>query len=196
MEPIFFETPADFRAWLEEHHADRSELLVGFHKKGTGRPSLTWPESVDQALCFGWIDGVRRGVDAISFSVRFTPRRKGSIWSRVNIRHVERLIAAGRMTRPGLEAYEARDEKKTGVYSFENRPKKLAPAIVKRFKANAGAWAWFSSQPPYYRRVATWYVMEAKRPETRERRLAALIDFSSRGRRIGPLDRPKAGKTV
>ena len=182
-----FRTPAAFRAWLKKKGRRADELLLRCYKVSAKHLGVTYAQALDEALCFGWIDGVRRGVDAISFSVRFTPRRKGSIWSRVNIRHVERLIAAGRMTRPGLEAYEARDEKKTGVYSFENRPKKLAPAIVKRFKANAGAWAWFSSQPPYYRRIATWYVMEAKKPETRERRLKTLIDSSKRGRRIPPL---------
>jgi uncharacterized protein YdeI (YjbR/CyaY-like superfamily) len=191
MEPTFFATPADFRAWLERYHADADELLVGFHKKATGRPSITWQESVDEALCFGWIDGVRRGVDADSYSIRFTPRRRRSIWSTVNVDRARELIALGRMAPAGLAAFEARTEERSGVYSYERgREPRLDAAQEERFRANARAWAWFEAQPPYYRRAAQHWVLSAKREETRERRLATLIEDSTHGRTVKPLTRP------
>lgn len=191
MEPIFFETPADFRAWLEEHHADRSELLVGFHKKGTGRPSLTWPESVDQALCFGWIDGVRRSLDEHSYTIRFTPRKARSTWSAINIRRAGELIEAGLMTPAGLAALERRSDDRSRIYAYEQRAQaKLDPAAEKEFRANRKAWAFFSEQAPWYRRNATYWVISAKKEETRRKRLRTLIEDSAAGRTLRHLTRP------
>jgi uncharacterized protein YdeI (YjbR/CyaY-like superfamily) len=149
-------------------------------------PSMTWPESVDEALSFGWIDGKRRRIDSESYSIRFTPRRPGSIWSRINIAKAEALVKAGRMAKAGLDAFAARDEKKSAVYSYENMPKTLDAAFEGRFRASKRAWAWFASQPPWYRRVAASWVMLAKKPETRERRLSILIDSSAKGRKAPP----------
>jgi uncharacterized protein YdeI (YjbR/CyaY-like superfamily) len=189
--PTFFETPAAFRAWLERHHADRTEVIVGFHRKASGRPSLTWSEAVDEALCFGWIDGVRRGHGDTSYSIRFTPRAARSTWSAVNVAKVDGLIREGRMTPAGLTAFERRDPARTAIYSHEQRDAaKLDPAMERRFRANAAAWAWFGDQAPSYRRQATWWVISAKRPETRDRRLDQLIDDSAARRRVGPLRRP------
>jgi uncharacterized protein YdeI (YjbR/CyaY-like superfamily) len=190
MEPTFFATPADFRTWLEANHADHDELIVGFYKKASGRPSITWPEAVDEALCFGWIDGVRRSIDGDSYSNRFTPRRPRSNWSTVNIRRVHELIEEGRMTPAGLAAFERRDEQRSGVYSFERREEaKLDADQERRFRAAPGAWEWFQSRPPGYRRAALHWVVSAKRAETRERRLATLIEDSANGRTIKPLTR-------
>jgi uncharacterized protein YdeI (YjbR/CyaY-like superfamily) len=190
-EPTFFATPADFRAWLEEHHASAAELLVGFHKKGSGRPSITWPEAVDQALCFGWIDGVRRSIDDDSYSIRFTPRMPTSTWSAVNVARVEELARQGLMHPAGLEAFARRSPERTATYSYEQRAAAaLDPEQERRLRADAAAWAFFQAQPPWYRRAATWWVVSAKREETRERRLARLIEDSAAARPIGPLTRP------
>jgi uncharacterized protein YdeI (YjbR/CyaY-like superfamily) len=190
MEPAFFATPADFRAWLAANHADHDEVLVGFYKKGSGRPSITWPESVDEALCVGWIDGVRRRIDDDSYSIRFTPRKPRSIWSAVNTRRAGELIEEGRMTPAGAAAFARRDEQRSGVYSFERREAaQLDGDQERRFRAAGGAWEWFESQPPWYRRAALHWVVSAKRAETRERRLATLIEDSANGRTIKPLTR-------
>jgi uncharacterized protein YdeI (YjbR/CyaY-like superfamily) len=183
--PRFFATPAAFRAWLDAYHERESELLVGFYKKGSGRPSITWPESVDEALCYGWIDGVRRSLGDESYTIRFTPRSPGSIWSNVNMAKVAALLEAGRMMPAGRTAWERRDPNKSGIYLFE-RSDAVAfdPEAERRFKRSRGAWAFFQAQPPGYRRLATYYVTRAKRPETRERRLAALIECSARGERL------------
>ena len=192
MEPHFFDSPAAFRAWLEEHHATETEVLVGFWKAATGRPSLTWSQSVDEALCYGWIDGVRRGLDDESYTIRFTPRKARSKWSLVNVRKVGELTAQGRMRPAGLATFEARREEDTGVYSFErNEPAQLDAAAAARFRAEPEAWAWFERQPPSYRRPALHWVVSAKRAETRERRLAQLIADSAAGRRVPPLRRPE-----
>ena len=191
----FFETALEFRSWLERHHESARELWVAFHKKGTGRPSITWPESVDEALSFGWIDGVRKSLSAEAYVIRFTPRKRGSIWSRVNIERVQVLIREGRVRPAGLRAFEARDAKKSGIYSFEQRDAaKLSPAELKQFRANARAWSFFESQPPSYRKTAIWWIVSAKRPETRARRLTTLITDSAAGTRVAPLRRntPKA----
>jgi len=185
MKPTFFPTPAAFRRWLEKNHEKATELLVGFYKRDSGKPSITWPESVDQALCFGWIDGVRRRIDDVSYSIRFTPRRRGSIWSAINIRRATALTEEGLMSPAGLRAFEARDEKKSAIYSYENRPRTLPPEAEKAFRANKKAWEYFNAQPPWYRRVATHWVVSAKKEETRARRLATLIADSAAGRRIG-----------
>ena len=167
----------------------RSEQWVGFHKVGTGKTGITYSQALDEALCFGWIDGVRRGGHA-TWSIRFTPRQKGSIWSAVNSKRIEELIAEGRVAPPGLAAYEGRDREKQKLYSFENREKGLAPDYEARFRADTKAWAWFESMPRSYRHPAIWWVMSAKREETRARRLATLIADSAAGRKIKPLRRP------
>jgi uncharacterized protein YdeI (YjbR/CyaY-like superfamily) len=191
MKPTFFATPTDFRRWLKENHASETELWVGFHKKDTGKPSITWPQSVDQALCYGWIDGIRKSLGAESYVIRFTPRRRGSIWSLINTRRATELIADGLMRAAGKRAFEARDAAKSGVYSFEQKtPARLPPAAKKRFMANEAAWEFFESQPPGYRNIAIRYVVSAKQEVTRDRRLGLLIKDSEAGRRIGPLRRP------
>jgi uncharacterized protein YdeI (YjbR/CyaY-like superfamily) len=188
--PIFFATPSEFRAWFERHHAKSRELLVGFHKKGSGKPSITWPESVDQALCFGWIDGVRRSIDEASYSIRFTPRKATSNWSSINIDRVKELTASGLMRPAGLEAFQRRSEKKSGIYSYEQRSSaKLPYEHEARFKANKKAWAFFQQQPPWYRRTATYWVVSAKKEETRDKRFATLVRDSANGRTIAPLTR-------
>jgi uncharacterized protein YdeI (YjbR/CyaY-like superfamily) len=186
--PHFFSSPDQFRAWLEDNHDDETEVLVGYYKKGTGRPSLTWAESVDEALCFGWIDGVRRGIDDASYTIRFTPRKPRSTWSAVNIRRVGELVEEGRMTPSGLAAFDRRTEDRSRIYSHERREDaKLEPEQEARFRANEAAWAWFESQAPSYRRTALHWVVSAKRPETRERRLTALIEDSAAGEKVKPL---------
>ena len=188
MEPHFFATPAEFRAWLERHHADENEVVVGFYKKATGRPTMSWTDAVREALCFGWIDGIRRSIDAESYSNRFTPRKPSSNWSAVNVRHAEELIRAGRMTPAGLAAFEARASARTGVYSYEQRNEaRLDEAQERQFRADEQAWEFFQSQPPGYRQTAIFWVVSAKREETRARRLATLIEDSARGRRIALL---------
>lgn len=185
---IYFPSPAAFRAWLEQHHASQTEVMVGFYRVGTGKPSMTWSESVDQALCFGWIDGVRRSVDDTRYTIRFTPRKSRSNWSRINIAKVEALRKAGLMAPAGEKAFAAREEGRSGVYSFEQeRPMELSPSYRQRFRANRKAWDWFQSEAPYYRRVTAFWVMSAKKEETRQKRLATLIADSSRGRRVGIL---------
>lgn len=190
MTPTFFATPADFRRWLKQHHKNASELWVGFHKKGTGRPSITWPESVDEALCFGWINGIRKSIDADSYVIRFTPRKKGSTWSAVNTRRAQELIREGRVQPAGLKAFEVRDPEKSGIYSFEQRQAATLDAGAHaKFKANKAAWKFFESQPPGYRKISTYWVVSAKREETRAKRLATLIEDSAEGRRIALLRR-------
>ena len=185
MKPLFFPTPAGFRAWLEENHANADELLVGFYKKGSGRPSITWPESVDEALCFGWIDGIRRNAGEAAYTIRFTPRRVTSIWSAINVAKVKALMKANRMRPAGLRAYAARTPERTGVYSFERlRAAKFSRDQRARLRANRDAAAFFDAQPPGYRALATHWVVCAKRPETRERRLEELIADSAAGRRL------------
>jgi uncharacterized protein YdeI (YjbR/CyaY-like superfamily) len=190
MEPTFLATPGEFRAWLEEHHDRVGELLVGFHKKGSGRPSITWPEAVDEALCFGWIDGVRRRVDDTSYSIRFTPRKARSNWSAVNVKRVEELTALGRMRPAGQRAFERRVEARTGVYSYEQRDRAAFDhAQEGQFRANPEAWDWFQARPAWYRKAAVWWVVSARQEATRARRLATLIADSAAGRIVPPLTR-------
>jgi uncharacterized protein YdeI (YjbR/CyaY-like superfamily) len=187
----FFETPADFRAWLEQHHETESELIVGFYKKGSARPSITWEEAVGEALCFGWIDGIRRRIDDESHSIRFTPRKPASNWSSVNIRRVAELTDQGLMRPAGIAAFERRSEARSGIYSYEQRKDAtFEPEHEREFRANEPAWTFFSAQPPGYRRTATHWVVRAKREETRQKRLATLIDDSAHGRRLKHLSRP------
>jgi uncharacterized protein YdeI (YjbR/CyaY-like superfamily) len=186
----FFATPADFRAWLEKHHQSKQELWVGFYKKDSGKPSLTWPESVDAALCHGWIDGVRHSIDAISYRIRFTPRKPTSTWSAINVKRITEMTKLGLMHPAGIKAFEARKDDKTGIYAYEQRKAaQLGPVYEKQFRANKNAWAFFQSQPPWYQRVATYRVISAKQEETRQRRLAQLIKDSAAGRTIKELTR-------
>jgi uncharacterized protein YdeI (YjbR/CyaY-like superfamily) len=180
----FFGSAAAFRRWLEKNHAKVDELWIGFWKKGSGRTGLTYLEAVEESLCFGWIDGLKKKHDADSFKHRFTPRRPRSIWSAINIRRVEALKKAGRMAEPGLRAFALLDPSRSSVYSFENRDGTLDPEYERRFRAKKKAWAFFEAQPPGYRRICTHYVMSAKRPETRERRLARVMAESAAGRRL------------
>lgn len=180
----FFPTPADFRAWLEEHHATARELWVGYFKKGTGEPSVTWPETVDEALCFGWIDGLRKSLDDRAFTIRFTPRKPTSIWSAVNVSRVEVLTAEGRMRSAGLAAFALRRENRSGVYSFEQRSVELPAAYAARLAEHAAAEEFFGSRPPSYRKAAIWWVVSAKQEATREKRLATLTELSAAGQLI------------
>ena len=177
--PIFFKNPAAFRAWLQKHHRTETELWVGYWKKATGRPSLTWQESVDEALCFGWIDGIRKSIDADSYTNRFTPRRRGSVWSAVNERRAAELLKAGRMRAAGKKAFEARDRAKTVVYVYE-----LDPPLLASFKAHRAAWSFFEAQPPGYRKRLIWRVMSAKQHATRVRRLEEVIAMCAAGHRF------------
>lgn len=175
MKLTFFPAPAAFRKWLAEHHATATELLVGYYKKHTQKASITWPESVDQALCYGWIDGIRRRVDDSSYSIRFTPRKRGSIWSSVNIGRAKALITAGQMRPPGLTAYQARKEYKSGIYSYEQRTVDLPDPYGRLLKKNKAAWTFFQAQRPFYRKQVCWYVVSAKKEETRLKRLETAM---------------------
>ena len=186
-EPVFFATEADFRRWLEAHHATAPELLVGFWKKASGKPSIDWPQARDQALCFGWIDGVRRSLGEEAYTIRFTPRRKGSIWSKVNVERFATLTAAGQMTPAGVRAYEE-NKGKTGLYSYERALAALEPEQEALFRENRAAWADWEKRPAGYRKVVLHWVTSAKRPETRAKRLAILIDSSARGEKIPGYD--------
>jgi uncharacterized protein YdeI (YjbR/CyaY-like superfamily) len=185
MRPTFFEEPSAFRAWLQEHHLTGTALLVGFYKKATGKLSITWPESVDEALCFGWIDGVRKRVDDESYTIRFTPRRPRSIWSAVNIERVSHLQKQGLMQPAGLQAFARRSEVKSRTYSYERRHSAtLEGDHLKMLKANKKAWAFFQRQAPGYQRLAIHWVGSAVKEETRLKRLSRLIEESANGRRL------------
>jgi len=181
--PTFFATPAEWRAWLETHHATATELSVGFWKTTSGKPSITWPESVDEALCFGWIDGVRHRIDDEAYRIRFTPRKAGGVWSQVNVKRFAELDAAGRIAPAGRAAYAAGKDR-TNVYSYERPDAEFTPEEMKRFKANKPAWAAFQAFPPSYRKVAVHRVVSAKGEATRIKRLDILIDASARGLRL------------
>jgi uncharacterized protein YdeI (YjbR/CyaY-like superfamily) len=180
----FFKTPSDFRKWFETHHASETELWVGFYKKDSGKASITWPQSVDEALCFGWIDGIRKNIDEVSYKIRFTPRKLRSTWSAVNIKRVGELIEQGLMQESGLKAFGARQENRSGIYSYEQRSPELPDQYAKMLKKNAAAWKFFQAQPPSYRKAANWWVVSAKKEETRVKRLNELIQHSANGRRL------------
>jgi uncharacterized protein YdeI (YjbR/CyaY-like superfamily) len=183
--PKFFPTPADFRTWLEAHHGKLREQLVGFHKKASGKPSITWPESVEVALCFGWIDGVRKSLDETSYTIRFTPRKPTSTWSSININLVRKLTKQGLMHPAGLKAFAARSEKKSGIYAYEQRKSaRFTREQEKQFRSYKPAWDFFRSQAPWYQRVCTYWVISAKREETKLKRLCELISHSQNQRRI------------
>ncbi len=192
IKPTFFESPGELRAWFEKHYATERELWVGFYKKGSGLPSITWPEAVDQALCFGWIDGIRKSIDDTSYVNRFTPRKASSTWSARNIARVKELSREGLMHPAGIKAFEARSDERSAVYSYEQRhAAQFDPAHEREFRRHKKAWEFFQSQPPSYQRAATWWVISAKKEETIAKRLAELIDESERGRRVGPLRAPQ-----
>jgi uncharacterized protein YdeI (YjbR/CyaY-like superfamily) len=186
VEPVFFATPQEMRAWLAENGSTATELWVGYYKRETGRPSVTWPESVDQALCFGWIDGVRKRIDDERYVIRFTPRKRSSIWSAVNIKRMGELRELGLVEPAGLAAFEQRREDKSALYSYENRPRDLPEEYAARFQAYPDAWAFFQSWPPSLRRSGIWWVLSAKKEETRQRRLEQLIEQCVRRERIDP----------
>jgi uncharacterized protein YdeI (YjbR/CyaY-like superfamily) len=192
MKPVFFATPKDFRRWLTANHASTAELLVGYYKKDSGRPSMTWPESVDEALCFGWIDGIRRARNAQSYTIRFTPRRQRSTWSAINVRRAKAMIKEGRMTPAGNAAFRKRKANRIGVYSYEQRPVDLTPPYRNLLRRNTSAWKFYQSQPPSYRKAAAWWILSAAREETRAKRLQQLLIDSEKGLRIAPL-RPPSG---
>ena len=184
MDPVFFETPAAFRAWLEANHDREAVLLVGYYNKASGKPSITYPESVDEALCFGWIDGLRKNRDESSYTIRFTPRKPRSIWSAVNIKRAEELIAEERMAPAGAAAFEARREDRSRVYSYEQGGPTLDAASERRFRAETRASSFFQEQAPSYQRTCMWWVISAKQEVTRDRRLKQLIEHSERGERL------------
>ena len=184
MNPTFFPTSSEWRQWLVQHHRTAPELWVGFYKKDAGRTTITWPESVDEALCFGWIDGLRKRVDELSYTIRFSPRRPGSIWSRVNINRAEILLAQGRMLPVGREAFAARQENKSGIYSYEQRTPDLEDPYRRVLQQTSAAWEFFAAQPASYRKAISWWIVSAKREETRLKRLAQLTDCSARGERV------------
>jgi uncharacterized protein YdeI (YjbR/CyaY-like superfamily) len=180
----FFKSPSDLRKWFERHHALEQELWVGYYKKDSDKPSITWPQSVDEALCFGWIDGIRKSIDDLSYKIRFTPRKPRSIWSAVNIKRAGELSEQGLMQPAGLKAFRAREENRSGIYSYEQRSPELPDQYGKKLKKNFAAWKFFHAQPPSYRKAANWWVVSAKKEETRLKRLDNLIQHSARGQRI------------
>ncbi len=195
MKPIFFATPADLQAWFNKHHQSETQLLLGFYKKASGKARVTWPESVDEALCVGWIDGVRKSLDDESYTIRFTPRKPRSTWSAINIARVEALSKEGRMQPAGLQAFEQRRENKSGIYSYEQRDQiELTEAETVAFQANPKAWDFFQSQGGSYRKAALWWVVSAKKEETRTKRVTTLIEDSANGRTIKQFTRPTKGK--
>jgi len=184
MPPKFFKTPSAFRKWLAANHAESKELWVGFYKKNSGKPSIDWPESVNEALCFGWIDGIRKRIDDVSYMIRFTPRKAGSVWSAVNIRNAEKLVKENRMQAAGLKAFEARKENRSGIYAYEQRGPELVEPYSGKLKRNKAAWKFFQSQPAGYRKQMNWWVVSAKQEETRLKRLDKLIEESAQRRRL------------
>jgi len=180
----YFKSANHFRRWLEQNHATAQELWVGYYRKSSEQPSITWPESVDEALCFGWIDGIRKSVDALRYTIRFTPRRRGSIWSAVNIKRARELHDKGLMEAPGIAAFEARIENRSRIYSYEQRSANLDRSYEKRLRQNRAAWDFFYAQPPSYRKAIGWWIVSAKQEVTRLKRLEKLIRESARGERL------------
>lgn len=184
MEPIFFKDQHDFRKWLEKNHLKKAEIIAGYYKKGTGKPSMTWSESVDQALCFGWIDGIRRSIDGESYCIRFTPRRPSSTWSNVNIKKVEELVEKGLMKKEGLEAFEKMRISGAGIYSYENEETGFDEKSIALFRSNKKAWDYFEKLPPSYVRAVSRWIMSAKQEQTRLTRLGKLINACENNRRL------------
>ena len=190
MEMTFFKSSSEFRVWLEANHGSTQELRLGFYKKSAPEKGITYREALDQALCYGWIDGMRKSVDEASYTIRFTPRRPKSVWSAVNIKRFGELLELGWVQPPGLQTFNERDQKRSGLYSYEQRSHGLDDGYEKQLKANTKAWDFFQAQPPWYQRTASWWVMSAKKEETRLKRLATLIEDSENGRPIPALTRP------
>lgn len=184
MKPVFFTSQAELRKWLMKNHANADELWVGMYKKHTGKASITWQQLVDEVLCFGWIDGIRKSIDAESFTNRITPRRKKSMWSAINLKRVEELKSLGLMQPAGLKAYEERDPSRSQQYSGEQQQVSLTAALEKQFKKHKQAWDFFAGQPPSYRKSVIWWVISAKRQETQQKRLARLIELSAAQQRV------------
>ncbi|MFA7361324.1 MAG: YdeI/OmpD-associated family protein [Candidatus Kapaibacterium sp.] len=184
MSPVFFENQAEFRKWLKANHKKETELIVGFYKKDSGKFNMSWSDAVDEALCFGWIDSTRRSIDEISYCNRFTPRKKSSNWSAINIAKVEELMKAGKMMPAGLEAFSFRKEEKSKVYSFENDTIELSPFLEREFKKHKAARDFFLKQAPSYQRIVVHWIMSAKKEETRFGRLEKMIKYSEEGKRI------------
>ena len=193
---VHFKSPRDFRDWLAKNHAAATELFVGFYKTTSGKKGATYAQALDEALCFGWIDGVRRSIDADSYMIRFTPRKPKSVWSLVNVRHAERLQKAGKMAEPGLKAFALREKQRIGIYSFERKRSGLSAKFKKLFRANGPAWEFFSSQAPWYQRTAGHWVDRAKQEETRLRRFAKLVEVSADGQRLDQLTPKGKRKSV
>ncbi len=190
----FFKSQSDLRKWFAKHHLTSQELWIGYYKKNSGKPSINWPESVDEALSVGWIDGIRKTVDDTSYTIRFTPRKQRSTWSAVNIKRAQELIDQGLMQPAGLKAFQAREENRSGIYSYEQRSPELPAPYQRLLKKNSAAWKFFQAQPPSYRRAANWYVLSAKKKETRLKRLTQLIEDSAQGRTIPQFTRAKEPK--
>lgn len=190
MEVVFFKTPAELREWFENNHDNAKEVWVGFYKKDSGQSGITYAEAVDEALAFGWIDGIRKGIDEKSYTNRFTPRTRRSIWSQVNIKRIGELTKMGRMHPAGLRAFNERDIERTNLYSFERENHRLDEQYEQEFRANGKAWENFQAMPPSYRKPAIWWVVSAKKEETRRKRLAALIEVSEKEQRLSQLSRP------
>ena len=184
MTPAFFRSPSEFRKWLEKNHKTKTELWVGFYRKDSGKPSITWPESVDEALCFGWIDAIRKRINEVSYKIRFTPRRRESIWSAINIKRAKELRKQKRMRAAGAKAFAVRKEYKSGIYSYEQRPAELPQTYAKILKKNKLAWDFFQAQPLSYQRMISWYIVSAKKQETRSQRLRKLMTASAKGNRL------------
>jgi uncharacterized protein YdeI (YjbR/CyaY-like superfamily) len=180
----YFKSPSEFRRWLEKNHGTMRELWVGYYKKSSGQPSMTWPESVDEALCFGWIDGIRKSLDDLRYTIRFTPRKRGSVWSAANIKRAEDLRDRGLMEQRGIAAFNARKENKSGIYSYEQRSDKLNAPYDERLRQNKTAWNFFYAQPPSYRKAVSWWVVSAKQEATRLKRLEKLMKESARRKRL------------
>jgi uncharacterized protein YdeI (YjbR/CyaY-like superfamily) len=187
VKPIFFANQADFRKWLLANHLKVTELIVGFFKTSSSKPSMSWPESVDQALCFGWIDGVRKSIDEESYQIRFTPRKTSSIWSAINIKKAEALTAKGLMYPAGIAAFEKRKEHRSKIYSYENEPAQLPAAFEKKLKANKKAWTFFNTMPPTYKKTAIHHIVTAKQEVTKIKRFNELIEASEAGKKIKSL---------
>ncbi|MFO7320522.1 MAG: YdeI/OmpD-associated family protein [Chloroflexota bacterium] len=195
MDVTFFQSRADFRAWLEQHHDSAKELQIGFYKVKSGQTGMTYEEAIEEALCFGWIDGKGKRIDDHSYTVRFTPRKPRSIWSAINIERVERLKAEGRMHPAGLRAYEARDASKTNLYSYENKDRELDERYAEQLRSHPEAWAFFQAQAPSYQRSVKHWIMSAKAETTRQRRLEKLIEESARGERLAQFVSPGRRKS-
>lgn len=194
MRPTFFETQLEFRKWLEEHHKKETELIVGFYKVSSSKPSMTWSQSVDQAICFGWIDGIRKSIDEESYCIRFTPRKKNSIWSAINIKKVEVLTRDGLMTEEGLKIFRNRTENLSRIYSHENEPVKLNRIFEEQFKKNKDAWDFFMQQAPSYIKIAVHWIMSAKQEKTRQARLEKTIGVSEQKKRLSDFTKKMSGQ--